>query len=234
MSHTKTVLVVEDDPSIQAGLRDAIEGDGHQVTCADTGTQAVELFSNESVDVIILDIMLPEMNGYDVCRKIRETNKQVPIIMLTAKDEEIDKVLGLELGADDYMTKPFSVRELLARIHAAFRRMEFAVPVEPVKQVSDTFQFGEVEIDRKRFLVRRGEEQSSLTMRELRLLEVFDEHPNEVLSRDFLLNAVWGVDYLGTTRTLDQHIAQLRKKVETENSPQLIVTVHGVGYKFNA
>ena len=233
MSNIKTVLVVEDDPSIQAGLRDAIEGDGHHVLCAATGTEAVDLFLSETVNVVILDIMLPEMNGYDVCRKIRETDKQVPIIMLTAKDEEIDKVLGLELGADDYMTKPFSVRELLARIHAAFRRMEFTQVAEPVKPVSDQFVFGSVEIDRRRFLVRRGEEESSLTMRELRLLEVFTERPNEVLSRDFLLNSVWGVDYLGTTRTLDQHIAQLRKKVESEDAPQLIVTVHGVGYKYN-
>ena len=233
MSNKKTVLVVEDDPSIQAGLCDAIEGDGHHALCATTGTEAVDLFLSERVHVVLLDIMLPEMNGYDVCRKIRETDKQVPIIMLTAKDEEIDKVLGLELGADDYMTKPFSVRELLARIHTAFRRMEFTQVAEPVKSVSDSFVFGSVEIDRKRFLVRRGEEESSLTMRELRLLEVFTERPNEVLSRDFLLNSVWGVDYLGTTRTLDQHIAQLRKKVESEDAPQLIVTVHGVGYKFN-
>ena len=233
MSQLRSVLVVEDDPSIQAGLRDAIEGDGHQVLCAATGTEAVNQFLNESVDVVILDIMLPEMNGYDVCRKIRETNKQVPIIMLTAKDEEIDKVLGLELGADDYMTKPFSVRELLARIHAAFRRLEFAPVVKPVLATPDCFKFGAVEVDRKRFLVKRDEEDSPLTMRELRLLEVFTERPNEVLSRDFLLNAVWGVDYLGTTRTLDQHIAQLRKKVESADAPQLIVTVHGVGYKYN-
>lgn len=227
------MLVVEDDPSIQAGLRDAIEGDGHRVISANTGTEAVDRFTNDSADVIILDIMLPEMNGYDVCRKIRETNKQVPIIMLTAKDEEIDKVLGLELGADDYMTKPFSVRELLARIHAAFRRLEFVPAAQPAQPATNQFTFGSVEIDRKRFLVKRGDEESSLTMRELRLLEVFTERPNEVLSRDFLLNAVWGVDYLGTTRTLDQHIAQLRKKVESPDAPQLIVTVHGVGYKFN-
>lgn len=233
MSQLKSVLVVEDDPSIQAGLRDAIEGDGHHVLCAATGTEAVDRFLNESVDVVILDIMLPEMNGYDVCRKIRETNKQVPIIMLTAKDEEIDKVLGLELGADDYMTKPFSVRELLARIHAAFRRLEFTPVAKPAQAAPDKFRFGSVEIDRKRFLLKRDEEESPLTMRELRLLEVFMEKPNEVLSRDYLLNAVWGVDYLGTTRTLDQHIAQLRKKVESVDAPQLIVTVHGVGYKYN-
>ena len=153
--------------------------------------------------------------------------------MLTAKDEEIDKVLGLELGADDYMTKPFSVRELLARIHAAFRRLEFAPVAKPAPAAPDHFRFGSVEIDRKRFLVKRDEEESPLTMRELRLLEVFMEKPHEVLSRDFLLNAVWGVDYLGTTRTLDQHIAQLRKKVESVDAPQLIVTVHGVGYKYN-
>lgn len=229
----KTVLVVEDDPSIQAGLSDAIVGDGHRVVCASNGVEAVELFQGESVDAVILDIMLPGMNGYDVCRKIREENKQVPIIMLTAKDEEIDKVLGLELGADDYMTKPFSLRELLARIHAAFRRMEYVTPSQPVQELVDIFAFGGYDVDRKRFLILRDGKERALTMRELRLLEVFSERPNEVLSRDFLLNAVWGVDYLGTTRTLDQHIAQLRKKVESADAPQLIVTVHGVGYKYN-
>lgn len=227
-------MVIEDDPSIQAGLVDAIEADGHNTLSATSGLDGVNLFIEESVDVVLLDIMLPEMNGYDVCRKIRETNKQIPIIMLTAKDEEIDKVLGLELGADDYMTKPFGVRELLARIHAALRRLENQSPAAVQVAESSNFFIGEIEIDRKRFRVMRGDETLPLTMRELRLLEVFAERPNEVLSRDFLLNAVWGVDYFGTTRTLDQHIAQLRKKVETPDSPQLIMTVHGVGYKYNS
>jgi DNA-binding response OmpR family regulator len=230
----KTILVIEDDPSIRVGLVDAIVADGHNALSASSGHEGVTLFFDQKVDVVLLDIMLPEMNGYDVCRKIRETDKQVPIIMLTAKDEEIDKVLGLELGADDYMTKPFGIRELLARIHAALRRMDNSSPTASPIIENNTITFGDLEIDRRRFHVIRGNETFPLTMRELRLLEVFAERPNEVLSRDFLLNAVWGVDYFGTTRTLDQHIAQLRKKVETPNSVQLIVTVHGVGYKYNS
>lgn len=225
--------MVEDDSSIRTGLIETIQTDGHRVVSAATGSEAINLFKQESVDVVLLDIMLPELNGYDVCRKIREMDKQVPIIMLTAKDEEIDKVLGLELGADDYMTKPFSIRELLARIHAAMRRLEHITSLAPSSPEENNFLFGNVEVDRRRFQVHRGEESFPLTVRELRLIEVFVERPNEVLSRDFLLNAVWGVDYLGTTRTLDQHIAQIRKKVETEGDAQLIVTVHGIGYKFN-
>lgn len=234
MVNQKKILVVEDDSSIRAGLVDLIEADGHTVLSASTGVEAVTLFSREAVDLVLLDIMLPEMNGYDVCRKLREQNKQVPILMLTAKDEEIDKVLGLELGADDYITKPFGVRELLARIHAALRRLENISQPQGADLSGATFSFGGFEVDRKRYEIRRGDKAIAITVRELRLLEVFAEKPNEVLSREYLLNAVWGVNYFGTTRTLDQHIAQLRKKILFPDSHQVIVTVHGVGYKYSA
>jgi len=230
-THQRKILIVEDDPAIREALEEAVTQDGHAAVCAVDGGEAVRIFAGGAFDLVLLDIMLPVMNGYDVCRRIREKDRAVPIIMVTAKGEEIDKVLGLELGADDYVTKPFGVREILARIHAAFRRMEIkAAPATSAP--SDTFYFGEALVDRKRFTATRGTETVELTPRELHLLEVFLQRKGEVLSRDLLLNEVWGIDYLGTTRTLDQHIAQVRKKVERKGSPLLIKTVHGIGYQY--
>lgn len=226
----RKVLVVEDDPAIREALQEALEADGHAVAAAPDGGQAVKLFTSGGFDLVLLDLMLPVLNGYDVCRKIREQDKRVPVIMLTAKGEEIDKVLGLELGADDYVTKPFGVREILARVHAAFRRLDQSAA--PAKEVPDTFHIGETLIDRKRFLAVRGRTSHELTARELKLLELFHSKKGEVLSRDLLLNEVWGIEYLGTTRTLDQHIAQVRKKVGDDVAAKLIKTVHGVGYQY--
>ncbi len=229
-THQRKVLIVEDDPAIREALQEALAADGHAVVVAPDGGQAVRLFTPGGFDLVLLDLMLPVLNGYDVCRKIREQDRRVPVIMLTAKGEEIDKVLGLELGADDYVTKPFGLREILARVHAAFRRLDqMAVPAPTA--VPDTFYIGETLVDRKRFTAAKGKTSHELTARELKLLEVFHEKKGEVLSRDQLLNAVWGIDYLGTTRTLDQHIAQVRKKVADENA-KLIKTVHGVGYQY--
>jgi DNA-binding response OmpR family regulator len=230
-SHQRKVLIVEDDPAIREALEEAVTQDGHAAVTAPDGGEAIRLFSSQVFDLVLLDVMLPVLSGYDVCRKIRERNRLVPVIMLTAKAEEIDKVLGLELGADDYVTKPFGVREILARVHAAFRRLEASAT--PTKaEPSDTFYFGETLIDRKRFSAKQNGVSVELTPRELHLLEVFVQRKGEVLSRDLLLNEVWGIDYLGTTRTLDQHIAQVRKKVESKGSHQLIKTVHGVGYQY--
>jgi DNA-binding response OmpR family regulator len=228
------ILVAEDDANIRTGLVDTLESEGYQVTPANDGHQACELFNHHSFDLVILDIMMPGKSGYDVCRDIRLQNQQIPVIMLTAKGEEIDKVVGLQLGADDYITKPFGVHELLARISAVLRR---SLRPEQNKQVSQTippvFQFGNVEIDTAQFRVRRGDEIFDLSGREIALLKYFYQHPNQVLSRDTLLNAVWGMNYFGTTRTLDQHVARLRKKVESNpRSPQVITTVHGVGYRY--
>ena len=230
-NHQRKVLIVEDDPAIREALQEAIEADGHAVVAAPDGGQAVRLFGEGGFDLVLLDLMLPVLSGYDVCRRIREKDRRVPVIMLTAKGEEIDKVLGLELGADDYVTKPFGLREVLARVHAAFRRLEQMAAAAPTA-VPDTFYVGEALIDRKRFTATRGKSSTELTARELKLLELFAGRKGEVLSRDQLLNEVWGIDYLGTTRTLDQHIAQVRKKVGDDGAGKLIKTVHGVGYQY--
>jgi DNA-binding response OmpR family regulator len=231
ISHQRKVLIVEDDPAIRDALTEAIQTDGHATVSAVNGADAVRLFGTEPFDLVLLDLMLPVMNGYDVCRRIREKDRRVPILILTAKGTEIDKVLGLELGADDYVTKPFGLRELMARVHAAFRRQELMSAAEK-PAAADTFYFGPTLVDRKRFTATRDDATLVLTARELQLLEVFHRRKGEVLSRDFLLNEVWGIDYLGTTRTLDQHVAQVRKKVEGDGPARLIKTVHGVGYQY--
>jgi len=185
---------------------------------------------------VILDIMMPGKSGYDVCREIRSQNEDVPVIILTAKGEEIDKVVGLQLGADDYITKPFGVHELLARISAVLRRSTRRnKPVVQEDKTPDSFTFGSVLIDAIQYRIRKGKKVVDLSDRELQLLKYFYAHPNEVLSRDRLLNAVWGIDFFGTTRTLDQHIAQLRKKIEPDRGhPTVITTVHGVGYRYES
>ncbi|MBU8849416.1 MAG: response regulator transcription factor [Desulfobacterales bacterium] len=231
MTHIK-ILVAEDDINIRQGLVDTFESEDYQVAEAKDGRQALELFKNDSFDLVLLDIMMPEKSGYDVCREIRAINEDIPIIMLTAKGEEIDKVVGLQLGADDYITKPFGVHELLARISAVLRRSKRQAKTkkEPVRS---TFMFGEFEVNSKTFKLSGQGREIDLSERELKLIRHFYDYPGEVLSRDDILNAVWGIDYFGTTRTLDQHIAQLRKKIETDSSkPCLITTVHGVGYRY--
>ncbi len=230
------ILLAEDDQNIRLGLMDTLESEGYAPTPATDGEQALALFKGGKYDLVILDVMMPRMSGYDVCREIRTTDATTPVIMLTAKGEEIDKVVGLQLGADDYVTKPFGIHELLARIAAALRRTRAnrdrpapeALPEQPAK-----FQFGVAEIDRLEYRARRGEKVFDVTSRELDLMRYFLAHPNVVLSRDDLLNAVWSIEYYGTTRTLDQHVAQLRKKVEPDpKAPTVIQTIHGVGYRY--
>lgn len=228
------ILVAEDDRNILTGLVDTLESEGYRVMPASDGEEALDLFINNPFDLVLLDIMMPGKSGYDVCREIRSTDKDIPIIMLTAKGEEIDKVVGLQLGADDYITKPFGVHELLARIAAVLRRSR-RNPTEAKKEepIPDLFNFGDAQIDVRTFKLIKGKQAIDLSEREVKLLQFFFQHPNEVLSRDQLLNAVWGIDYYGTTRTLDQHIAQLRKKVEHDPSkPRFIKTVHRVGYRY--
>ena len=226
------VLVVEDDPAIREGLIVTLESEGYAVASTDSGSEALALVRTENPDLVLLDIMLPGRNGYDVCRDLRRERRSLPIIMLTAKGEEIDKVIGLELGADDYVTKPFGVRELLARIGAVLRRATRLVP-EAEPEYADPFVFGEARIDPA---TMRGELHGAtfdLTPRELRLLEFFHDRPGTVLSRERILREVWEYEYVGATRTLDQHIAMLRKKVETDpRHPQAITTVHGAGYRY--
>ena len=229
-THQRKVLVVEDDAAIRGALQETLTANGHAVVGASDGAEALRLFGDGGFDLVLLDLMLPSVSGYDVCRKIREKNRAVPIIMLTARGEEIDKVLGLELGADDYVTKPFGVREILARVHAAFRRLDVAT-APAANGPADTFYFGPTLIDRKRFTATHAGVSLELTARELHLLEVFHRCKGEVLSRDQLLNEVWGINYQGTTRTLDQHVAQVRKKIGDNGPAPLIKTVHGVGYQ---
>lgn len=228
------ILLAEDDPNIRLGLVATLESEGYAVTAASDGAQALKLFPQEKYDLVLLDVMMPKASGYDVCRELRARGTRVPVLFLTAKGEEVDKVVGLKLGADDYVTKPFGVHELLARVEALLRRGR-ANSGEPTPALPAVFRLGQAEIDRQKFTARIAGRTQALTARELRLAEVFGQHPGEVLTRDALLNAVWGIDYFGTTRTLDQHVAQLRKKIEAApDAPVTIVTVHGVGYRCEA
>ena len=223
------ILVVEDDPHIALGLEEVLKSEDHEVATCTRGDQALEAVSKHRPALIVLDVMLPGLSGYDVCKQLRAKKVSTPILMLTAKGQEIDKVVGLELGADDYVTKPFGVRELLARIHALLRR---GAPNSAAANSESVFQIGEATIDPKTFQLKRGKAVEELTARELRLLQLFQAHAGEVLSRDRLLNEVWGYNYYGTTRTLDQVIVQLRKKLgDNGGEPQHLLTVHGVGYK---
>ena len=222
------ILIVEDDPHILLGLEEVLKSDGFEVAACSRGDQAVEAASRHRPALIVLDVMLPGKSGYDICKELRGRKVATPILMLTAKGQEIDKVVGLDLGADDYVTKPFGVRELLARIHALLRRA-----AKPAEVKSDAvFQIGSASIDPKTFQLKRGKVVEELTAKELKLLQLFHAHPGEVLSRDQLLNEVWGYNYYGTTRTLDQVIVQLRRKLADNGSePKHLLTVHGVGYK---
>jgi DNA-binding response OmpR family regulator len=234
---TAKILIAEDDPNIRLGLVATLESEGYGVTAAGDGAQALKLFPQEKFDLVILDVMMPKASGYEVCRALRAQGARVPILFLTAKGEEIDKVVGLKIGADDYVTKPFGVHELLARVEALLRRSRTTAAEQggAAAVLPPVFRMGAAEIDRRKFTATVAGRTSDLTARELRLAEVLAAHPGEVLTRDALLNAVWGVGYFGTTRTLDQHVAQLRKKVEAvPDEPRTILTVHGVGYRLDA
>jgi DNA-binding response OmpR family regulator len=223
------ILVVEDDPHILLGLEEVLKSDGFEVATCNRGDQALAAFTQYQPALVLLDVMLPGLSGYDICKQLRAKKVTTPILMLTAKSHEIDKVVGLDLGAYDYVTKPFGVRELLARIHALLRRGNPA----PASALPETeFRIGEATIDPKSFQLKRGKTVEELTAKELKLLQLFQSHAGEVLSRDRLLNEVWGYNYYGTTRTLDQVIVQLRKKLgDNGGEPGHLLTVHGVGYK---
>jgi DNA-binding response OmpR family regulator len=225
----QTILVVEDDQAILTGLIDLLESEGFTVLKAVDGNQALRLYEREHPDLILLDVMIPDISGYDVCRRIRKADSLTPVLMLTAKGQEIDKVVGLELGADDYIVKPFGIRELLARIRAAFRRRNVNEGVPDLSEIT----FGSVWIDPKTLEGKRGATTFPVSTREVELLRLFMAHDGEVVHRFEILDKVWGMKYGGTTRTLDQHIAKLRRKIEDDpSSPRYIRTVHGVGYRF--
>jgi len=224
------VLVVEDEAGLRLTLSDRLVSEGYAVETADDGAKGLERAISEPYDLIVLDVMLPRMNGFDVCREVRQRGVTTPILMLTARGQVVDKVVGLKLGADDYLTKPFEMSELLARLEALLRR----APAAPdPTQLSEVYQFGPVRVDFRRAEVEQSGTLVELSALEFRLLRYFIEHRGATISRDELLNEVWGYNALVSTRTVDVHVAWLRQKVETNpRHPLYILTVHGMGYKF--
>ncbi len=229
------ILVVDDEPSIVTLVKFNLEKSGFVVKTASDGRQAVDVSKNESFDLIVLDIMLPELDGIEVLKELRKNQIDIPVILLTAKDEELDKILGLELGADDYMTKPFSPRELTARIKAILRRS--VVTESMKKQESDdkstTIIIGDLLIEEEKFEARLNDQLLDLTPKEFELLLYLVKHQGKVLTRDQLLNAVWNYDYVGDSRIVDVHVSHLRDKIEEDTrKPKYIKTIRGIGYKF--
>jgi len=221
------ILIVEDEPAMVAGLRDNFEYEGYDVISAEDGVSGLERALTDDPDLVVLDVMMPRMSGLEVCKQMKTKRPSVPIIMLTARGQEIDKVVGLELGADDYVTKPFSVRELIARVKAVLRRVSLQA------RVPEVYRFGEVEVDIRGHEVKRAGKPVELSAKEFALLTYFISHPAETLSRYRLLDAVWGYENYPNTRTVDTHIVHLRQKLEPNpEEPRFIVTIHGSGYKF--
>jgi len=222
------ILIIEDEEDLVKGLKLNLADEGYEVDWAADGVEGLRKALEERPNLIILDIMLPKMNGLDICRELRQKNISAPIIMLTAKGEEIDKVVGLEIGADDYMTKPFSIRELLARIKAHLRREK-----REKKTVPEVYCFGDIEIDFTHFKIKRKDKELDLTSLEIEILKYFIAHQGEVVTREALLDKIWGYEKYPTTRTIDNHILKLRKKIEGDPShPEYILSVYGEGYRF--
>jgi DNA-binding response OmpR family regulator len=221
------ILIVEDEPNMVAGLRDNFEFEGYEVLTAYDGEQGLQRALAEVPDLVVLDVMMPKMSGLEVCKQLKTRRPSIPIIMLTARGQEVDKVVGLELGADDYVTKPFSIRELIARVKAVLRRGQF-LPKE-----RNRYSFGDAEVDLHACRVTRQGKDLDFSSTEFELLRYFVSHPGEVLSRDRLLEEVWGYDSYPTTRTVDAHLVRLRQKLEPNpEQPRYFLTVHGTGYRF--
>lgn len=229
----KRILVVDDEASIVKLVQFNLEKEGFSVDSASDGFMAIEKLKEQLPDLLLLDLMLPKLDGLEVCRRLRQEKIHVPILMLTAKSDEFDKVLGLELGADDYMTKPFSPRELTARVKAILRRVEAIKGSERDEKENQQIEIGDLLIDPDGYEVRRGGEVLELTPKEFELLVYMANHRGKVLSRDQLLNAVWNYDYVGDSRIVDVHVSHLRDKIEVDSrNPNYIKTVRGIGYKF--
>lgn len=221
------ILVIEDEPEMQRGLRDNLEFEGYTVTVVGDGAKGLETLTTKTFDLVLLDVMLPEMSGFDVCKKARAQGVTTPIIMLTAKGEEVDKVLGLEFGADDYITKPFSLRELIARVKAVLRR-------SPTGKVSTetTIKLGMLEIDFESYTATKKGKEVAMTSKEFDVIKYLWEHQKQVVKRDDLLTDVWGYNESISSRTVDNFIVKLRQKIEKDPShPKHIITLHGTGYK---
>lgn len=230
----KKILIIEDDEAIVFGLENVLRDEGYETHSAKSGQEGYQLARELAPDLMILDLMLPGMSGLEICKRVRDEGMNMPVIMLTAKAEENDKVFGLELGADDYITKPFSVRELIARVKSHLRRGEFASAAS-AETIPDEFKFGEVIVNLKRHEVIKAGERQDLTNREFLLLEYFIRHRGELLTRDRLLDDIWGYEVYPTTRTVDTHIRRLRKHIEPDpDKPRYIKTVHGAGYLFKS
>ncbi len=229
---SKQILVVEDEPSIAKLVQFNLEKEGFQVDIATDGQKGVEFALEHSPDLIVLDLMLPGLDGLEVCKRLRQEKRHIPILMLTAKTDEFDKVLGLELGADDYMTKPFSPRELVARVKAILRRVE-AIQEAKGMEEEKRIVVGDLMIDPEGYEVTRGNETLELTPKEFELLVYMARNRGRVLSRDQLLNAVWNYDFVGDSRIVDVHVSHLRDKIEQDSRrPIYIKTIRGIGYKF--
>lgn len=221
------ILIIEDEESVLMALEIDLKMEGYHISSAKDGMKGFSMAKEQKHDLIILDIMLPEMNGFEVCKQLRQAGITTPVLMLTAKSQEIDKVLGLELGADDYVTKPFSPRELRARVNALLRR------VRQTRQDMDSYHFGDVDVDFKKFEIRKGEQPIYLTALEFAILHFLIKHRDQVVSRDSILDNVWGDDVYVYPRTIDTHIAHLRKKIENDpEHPEYIIGVRSIGYRF--
>ena len=224
----KTILVIEDEVNILRGLKDNLTFEGYDVITETNGHKGLQLALEKSPDLLLLDLMLPGLNGYDICRKVKQQKPEIPIIMLTARGQEVDKIVGLDLGADDYVTKPFSVPELMARIRAVLRRYQ-----KEGKEIDD-YSFGDVTLDFKKYEATVAGKKVKLTAREFEIMKYFINQSNEVVHRHDLLDEIWGYETFPTTRTIDNYILNLRKKFEKDpTNPRYILSVHGVGYKFS-
>jgi DNA-binding response OmpR family regulator len=223
----KHILIIEDDPAIIKGLQESLEEEHYKITTSMDGEEGYQIAGNEKPDLILLDLMLPSMNGQEICRKLREDGMAVPILMLTSKKEEADKILGLEIGADDYITKPFSLREVHARIKAHLRRDEI------IRKEVTTFSFADINIDFNKQRLTKAGKPIQLSSKEYEILHYFIQREDEIVTRDVLLNEVWGYDVFPTTRTVDNYILNIRKKIEDDPSePKHLLTVHKSGYRF--
>ena len=225
----KTILVIEDDISILRGLKDNLEYEGYTVIAETNGEKGLQLALKKKSDLILLDIMLPGMNGYEICRRLKKEKPELPIIMITARGSEMDKVSGLDIGADDYVTKPFSIPELMARIRAVLRRTSVD------NDIPDEYCFGNIKLDFKKFKAFRDNQEIKLSSKEFAIMEYFISHEGEAVHRHDLLNEVWGYEAIPTTRTIDNFILDLRKKLEENPSkPRHIESVRDIGYRFNS
>jgi DNA-binding response OmpR family regulator len=225
------ILIAEDDPNILNGLEEILQLEGYQTVAARNGRDALALFKSEDPDFVCLDIMMPRMSGYDVCREIRKLKRAVPVIFISAKSEEIDKVVGLELGGDDYIVKPFGIREVVARIRAVTRRYLSSASGSSTGQ---PLQMGDLEVLPDELRARRGNQVIELSLRDITILRTLHDNKGRVVDRRTLFQEAWGLDHVPNSRTLDQHISQLRKRIEREpKHPAIVLTVHGVGYRYD-